>query len=394
MADEDRPYQPSLPWRITSSATIGTVGLLCRSFLFALNRTEVHGLDRFLEILDDREDDKGRTRGLVTVSNHTSVLDDPLIWGVLPFRYHWTPNNMRWSMGSYDICFKNGTLSAFFNYGNTLPTHRSAHSKFGGLFQPTMTECIKLLSDPHRLKKGHVAHIEDGSLSSPSSMVSIPTSDPFTSGELSYTYSTNGTDSFPSPSAFPWRRHSWVHIFPEGMIHQHPARVMRYFKWGVARLILESEPCPDVVPIWIDGPQEVMDNERGWPRFLPRVGKDVKVAFGERVDREKLLEPFRERWRKLKERRVGKEQKEVEQLGVVDDEELRYGKEAQQLRIEVTLAIRDEVLNVRRQFGLPDEDPKRSSADSYREEGIYGRDGFGDIHGVKKLPDGSTTKDM
>ena len=297
-------------------------------------------------------------------------------------------------MGSYDICFKNGMLSAFFNYGNTLPTHRSAHSTFGGLFQPTMTECIKLLSDPHQIKKGYVAHTEDGSLSEPSSMESIPASDPFTSGQLSYTYSTNGTDTFPSPSAFPWRRHSWVHIFPEGMIHQHPARVMRYFKWGVARVSLASEPCPDAVPTWIDGPQEVMDNERAWPRFLPRVGKDVKVAFGERVDREKLLEPFRERWRKLKERRVGKEQKEVEKLGVVDDEELRYGKEAQQLRIEVTLAIRDEVLNVRRQFGLPDEDPKRSSADSYREEGIYGRDGFGDIHGVKKLPDGSTTKDM
>ncbi|KAI5362157.1 Putative phospholipid/glycerol acyltransferase [Septoria linicola] len=390
MAEEERPYQPSLPWRITSSATLGTVGFLCRSFLFALNRTEVHGLDRFLTILDEREDEQERTRGLVTVSNHVSVLDDPLIWGVLPHRYFWKPNNMRWSMGSYDICFTNGFLSAFFSYGNTLPTHRSAHSKFGGLFQPTMTESIRLLSDPH-----HGRQISTSIDSVPSS---IPSSDPFSSAQLSYT--TTGYDTFPAPSAWPYRRHSWVHIFPEGMIHQHPARVMRYFKWGIARLILESDPCPDVVPIWIDGPQHVMDNERTFPRFLPRVGKDVTVAFGEKVNRELLLEPFRERWRKLKERARRKsegpeaEAGDTESLGVVIDEELKFGREAQQLRIEVTLAMRDAVLQVRKQFGLPDEDPKRSLADSYREEGVFGRDGFGDLHGVKRLPDGSTTKDM
>ena len=226
--------------------------------------------------------------------------------------------------------------------------------------------------------------------------LSLPATDPFSNAQLTYT--TNGYDTFPAPSAYPSRRHAWVHIFPEGMIHQHPAQVMRYFKWGIARLVLESEPCPDVVPIWIDGPQHVMDNERTWPRFLPRAGKDVTVAFGERVNRELLLEPFRERWRKLKERARRKAASESElgergeRLGVITDDELRYGREAQQLRIEVTLAMRDEVLKVRRQFGLPDEDPKRSLADSYREEGIFGRDGFGDIHGVKKLPDGSTVK--
>ena len=29
------------------------------------------------------------------------------MWGVLPYRYHWDPNNMRWALGSYDICFRN-----------------------------------------------------------------------------------------------------------------------------------------------------------------------------------------------------------------------------------------------------------------------------------------------
>ena len=34
-------------------------------------------------------------------------LDDPLIWSILPFKYHFSPSNHRWSLGSYDIVFKN-----------------------------------------------------------------------------------------------------------------------------------------------------------------------------------------------------------------------------------------------------------------------------------------------
>lgn len=34
-------------------------------------------------------------------------LDDPLIWGVLPLRYALDPENLRWSLGAHDICFKN-----------------------------------------------------------------------------------------------------------------------------------------------------------------------------------------------------------------------------------------------------------------------------------------------
>lgn len=36
-----------------------------------------------------------------------SSIDDPVTWGVLPFRYHLNPSNHRWSLGSYDIVFKN-----------------------------------------------------------------------------------------------------------------------------------------------------------------------------------------------------------------------------------------------------------------------------------------------
>nr|POE59310.1 lysophosphatidylcholine acyltransferase [Quercus suber] len=300
---------------------------------------------------------------------------------------------MRWSLGSYDICFRNGALSAFFSYGNTLPTHRAHHSKFGGLFQPTITQAIRLLSDPH----GHnVPGGKEGSLiGSESSQLnpSFSATDPFSASEL--TYSTTGLDSVPAPAVYPSRRHSWVHIFPEGMIHQHPDKVMRYFKWGVARLILEAEPCPDVLPIWIDGPQHVMDDKRPWPRPLPRIGKDVSVTFGDLVDTEKVFEPFRQKWKAMKLRVAHRRSltgsqsgfSADEALGVVTDDELRYGAEAEQLRIDVTLAVRNEVLKVRRMCGLPDEDPKRGLAETFRVEG-----GNPSEDGEKK--DGSIVRDL
>ena len=237
-----------------------------------------------------------------------------------------------------------------------------------------MTEVIRLLSDPHGSSAPAQPETRRDSF-----LASLPPSDPFSSSELTYT--TTGLDIFPAPSAYPSRRFSWIHIFPEGMIHQHPQKAMRYFKWGIARLILESEPCPDVLPMWIDGPQEVMNEKRTWPRPLPRPGKRIEVTFGELVDRDAVLGPLRERWAQLKEKsrrkRMGllKDGVELpaERLGELDDEELKYGSEAEQLRIDVTLAVRNEVLKVRRSRGLPDEDPKRGLAETYRKEGVHGR---------------------
>lgn len=75
MAAEERPYEPPWTHRALSTFTIGGVGFLCRSFLYGLSRTETHGLDRFLEIVDSRRDETKRERGLITVSNHMSVYE-------------------------------------------------------------------------------------------------------------------------------------------------------------------------------------------------------------------------------------------------------------------------------------------------------------------------------
>ena len=66
MATANSSPQPSLSWRIGSSITMGVIGVLSRLFMFGANKTEVHGLESFLELLDEREDINSRKRGLIT----------------------------------------------------------------------------------------------------------------------------------------------------------------------------------------------------------------------------------------------------------------------------------------------------------------------------------------
>ncbi|MCJ1243544.1 hypothetical protein MMC30_000741 [Trapelia coarctata] len=366
---------------------MGVAGALSRIFVHGASSTEVHGLDRFLQLLDKRSDIDRRKRGLLTISNHMSVLDDPTIWGVLPFSYAFNPDNHRWSLGSYDLCFQNKFTSTFFTLGQVLPTHRLLHSIHGGLFQPTMTQAVRLLSR-QPFKSDSRPRVEDSSIiDRPDPSISSPDlSDPFSGGHL--TYSTNGVDTFPAPSSYPSRKHAWIHIFPEGRVHQHPRKTMRYFKWGVARLILEPDECPDIVPMWIEGLEEVMHESRQFPRFIPRVGKKLDIWFGDNVggEEESAFTDLRRKWRKLIEEdrsRRGAASRDDE-LGILS-EDLKNGKEAVALRIECTKRVRSELLKVRRMRGLPDEDPKEGLVETWMVEGGK-REG--------KMEDGSFVKDM
>lgn len=336
-------------------------------------------------------------------------VDDPLIWGVLPISLAFQPWNLRWGLGAHDICFKNQVFGTFFGLGQVLPVHRKMHSPHAGLFQPSMTQAIRLLSSyPYKMTGEHTpfsapAQTKDSTVHD----LREALKDPFSDGSL--TYSTTGRDVHIAPSAYLLNRHAWVHVFPEGLVHQHPERQMRYFKWGIARLILEAEPMPDVVPMFIDGTCEVMHEDRGFPRFVPRPGKNVTVAFGDKVDMEATFGDLRTRWKRLVKEAVDKRNAEIAAAeaqvarvsalsakeiaadrqagrhGLVTSkqemmrgmkmpdvlrvgelpEELKYSKEAEAIRVEVTRRVRDEVLKVRRSLGYPDEDPKMALAETW-----------------------------
>ncbi len=216
--------------------------------------------------------------------------------------------------------------STFFSLGQVLPTHRSWHSTHGGIYQPTMTQVISLLSGPD---------------ASP------------TPGELSFT--TNGKDSYPAPAAYASNRNAWVHVYPEACCHQSPDLGLRYFKWGVSRLILESDPAPEFIPMFIDGTQDIMPEDRGFPRFLPRVGNRIRVAIGEPVDSDKVFGDYRQKWKRLAEK--------------ASEEDKMNSPEAVQLRIDVAKAVRDEVLKLRQSLGFPrEEDESAALADTWSKE--------------------------
>lgn len=365
---------------------------------------------------------------------HYSI-DDPLIWGVLPLSVAFQPWNLRWGLGAHDICFANKILSTFFTLGQVLPVHRNLYSQHAGLFQPSMTQAIRLLSAyPFKTSADHFPNSTNGvdatstASTASQSQAQVPSQtkaatvrslladlrDPFSDGSL--TYSTTGEDVFTAPSAFLSNRHAWVHVFPEGSVHQHPERQMRYFRWGVSRLVLEAEPMPDLVPMFIDGTSDVMHESRGAPRFVPRAGKDIRVVFGEPVDMEATFGDLRARWKALVRRAAdareaeiraadealarvrrdaeaavsektaaadrlagrhgivstsgkqaaaagtaaprGKGRPDVLRIGELT-EELKYDKEAEAIRVELARRIREEVLKLRRSLGYPDEDPDK-----------------------------------
>ena len=65
MSDGPDSAPPSL-WRLESSFVVGLTGTISRLFILGLNRIEVHGLDGFLKVLEQRKDVAERKKGLIT----------------------------------------------------------------------------------------------------------------------------------------------------------------------------------------------------------------------------------------------------------------------------------------------------------------------------------------
>ncbi|OAA44892.1 tafazzin [Metarhizium rileyi] len=173
------------------------------------------------------------------------------------------------------------------------------------------------------------------------------------SKELSF--STDGKDSFPSPMAHTTNCNSWVHVFPEACCHQSPESGLRYFKWGISRLILESDPAPEFIPMFIHGTQDVMPEDRGFPKFLPRIGNKIRVVIGKPSNVETVFGSERAKWKELVERG--------------DPGLLTHGQEAIQLRTQVAKSVRDEVAKLRESIGLPPEqDETAALADTWSKE--------------------------
>ncbi|KAL2635346.1 hypothetical protein R1flu_006825 [Riccia fluitans] len=110
----------------------------CREFEVLRRNVAVSDNDKLT--LLDLVQSRPRDTPLVTVSNHMSTLDDPLMWGIkgLPIT---DPKLSRWTLTAEDICFTNTLFSYFFRLGKCLPVRRGA-----GIYQPYMDDALDVIN--------------------------------------------------------------------------------------------------------------------------------------------------------------------------------------------------------------------------------------------------------
>ena len=170
---------------------------------------------------------------LITLSNHISCIDDPVLWGnLLPFNYYFTQTeDVRWVGAAVDICFSRPWHSTFFSLGKTFPIVRGA-----GLNQPAMQYAWALL-----------------------------------------------------------KHNQWLHLFPEGRVMRDDNQQVisnkdrgYNFKWGISKLILDyfkssqiaGAACDEhsgvirILPLYHLGMDKVLPIGRP---YIPRFNKNILI---------------------------------------------------------------------------------------------------------------------
>ncbi|PWA73628.1 Phospholipid/glycerol acyltransferase [Artemisia annua] len=139
---------------IPRKTVIMCVGSFAKAVAMFLNSTCVHNQDTLLNFV------RSRPLGvpLITVSNHMSTLDDPVMWGFKGFPTC-NADLQRWVLAAEDICFKNTVFSYFFRLGKCIPITRG-----GGIYQEHMMEALDRLRDGewlHTFPEGKVCQEDE-----------------------------------------------------------------------------------------------------------------------------------------------------------------------------------------------------------------------------------------
>ena len=120
-----------------SSFVLGQTANLSLAYLDGFHETVVTGaVDEFYAAMRDP------TVGLLTVANHGSVIDDPvLVSAITPRDVLTNPRQMRTVLCAAEICFGNFLTSAYFALGKALPVVRG-----GGTRQASLQTCADVLA--------------------------------------------------------------------------------------------------------------------------------------------------------------------------------------------------------------------------------------------------------
>ncbi|KAL8621819.1 hypothetical protein ACOMHN_016305 [Nucella lapillus] len=138
------PHRIPLKWKVSSRLMVAAVGAVSKLWLEWVNKVQVHNKEALTKAVASRAPD----RGLVTVCNHTSCMDDPLLWGVLKMQMLLNCSYMRWTLAAEDICFTQPLHAWFFSLGQCVPVKRG-----NGVYQ----KGVDFLQD--KLNTGHWVHM-------------------------------------------------------------------------------------------------------------------------------------------------------------------------------------------------------------------------------------------
>lgn len=247
---------------ISSRMVIGLQVTISRIYFYLTGRfaiRESDEYDQFVNTVINRE--KGVP--LITVSNHRSVADDPLIMScILPYHLNIQPKYLRYGLCSQEYCFNPkfpSIVSAYIGLGHVLPIWRG-----GGINQ-------KLLLDFARLcAAGEWVHI-------------FPEAGVWQQETLGGRGSINARKAPPnSPTEGSWP----CTVEDAGKL-----------KWGVGKLIAHAPKKPIVIPFFHSGMETVYPHnpaDNVVMHRLPRPGQDVVVRFGEPIDFDDLIQEHEE----------------------------------------------------------------------------------------------------
>lgn len=207
--------------RLGTSAIILTVGTISKLLLRSMNTLHTHKISNLHNAIENRS----AHRGLLTFSNHQSVMDDPFLLGaLLPSRILVNAKLMRWGLCTLDICFQSAWVSRTLRLGKALPIQRR-----GGMSQPFLHQAAAKLA----------------------------------AGD-------------------------WVHIFPEGRVRQTGMGYSKRGVGKLLAMAFEAcGSLPLIIPLYHEGienvmPQNTESNEL--KSLVPRSGKSLFVVMGDPVD--------------------------------------------------------------------------------------------------------------
>jgi 1-acyl-sn-glycerol-3-phosphate acyltransferase len=196
--------------------------LLSKLFVIFFTNTHVHNRLPLITLATSRNP-------LLTISNHTTGIDDPLIWAatfttreLLTFA---NCDRLRWVSGAKEIMFHHPILSWYFTSTRVIPTIRGH-----GVMQEGVNKAIDILK----------------------------------------------------------RRNGWMHVFPEGRVNKNSYRVYTRLKWGIGRMLAEARPT--LLPLrHFD--LEQLDTDCGYRTFRPSVDIVIGTPVDTALDAHFISEP-------------------------------------------------------------------------------------------------------